>query len=345
MTIAASYLAICVVAIGGVLLLGTPETAALIYLAALAVAMVGVPHGGLDHWTGRRLLIPFFFQRWWLMFFPAYLTIAIAFAAGWLIAPVFTVVLFSVVSAWHFGREDDKLQLSKDACAALATRSSHATQQRSWLFMLTLKTHLSAIAVGGLIIFIPALIRGREMHTLLLAIVPTTNLDDAQQIVTVTQELAMLLVPVASLIVVGRIAGNAIDVNNWVPLATIVLAATTPILISFTLFFCGWHSLHGLQRLQREEGLSNAQFLKSVMPLSVLAIAGIALTGWVFQDVAAAVATGELANRHAYLQVLFIGLSAIAVPHLLLHEAADYVSLNSTKQSPAEPRLSGAPAS
>ena len=331
MTIATFYLAICIASIcigangigsiGG-MHMSAPESISLIYVAAFAVAIVGVPHGGLDHWTGRRLLIPYFSQRWWLMFFPAYLTIAIVFAAGWLVSPVFTVVLFFLISAWHFGREEDK-----------ASRSVPTN--------ITLQSHLAAIATGGLVLWIPALLRGEEMRTLLRNIVPMTNSAAAQEIVTITQILAILLLPLAFVVLIRRMMADSRDVNNWVPLATIALAATAPILLSFTVYFCGWHSLHGLQRLQREEGLSNAQFLKSVAPLSMLAVGGIALAGWYFQDASTAVTTSELANRQATLQTLFIGLSAIAVPHLLLHEVADYINVNRSKYNQVEPRFSG----
>ncbi len=311
------YLAICIASIGAALLLPAPDVTSLVYGAALAIAIVGVPHGGLDHWTGRRLLRPYSSQRWWLMFFPGYLTIAITFAAGWWIAPVLTVVLFFVASAWHFGREDGKVRSSE-----LADTTS--------------ESHLAAIAVGGLIVWIPALLRGDEMRTLLSSIVPAIGPDVTQQIVAITQVIAILLVPIALGIILSRIVNNSGRFDPWIPLATIALAATTPILLSFTVYFCAWHSVHGLQRLQREEGLSNTQFIQSIAPLSILATVGIAFAGWYFQDIAAALKSGTLTNQQAILQTLFIGLSSIAIPHLILHETADYIAARSTKHRQLE---------
>ena len=304
MIIASTYIAICLASMAGVLLFGAPKLTWLIPAAALIVAIVGVPHGGLDHWTGRRLLTPRFANKWWLMFFPTYLMVALGVASAWLAFPVATILLFFMASAWHFGREDDK---SAPTRTALMSRS---------LFV-----HVNAMAVGGLAIWTPALLRPQEMQELLAVIIRANDVVAAEQIVLGTRWLACALVPWAAVVITMRIIDNYVDLRNWIPLATALLAATTPILLSFAIYFCAWHSIQALLDLKRHERLSHVKFIASVLPLSATAVIGMALGGWCLSHANNAFAS----DIHSIvLPTLFTGLAAIAVPHLLLHEMAEW---------------------
>jgi Brp/Blh family beta-carotene 15,15'-monooxygenase len=298
------YIGICVAVMAALPLWGAPEFSVLVYSAAFLVAILGVPHGGLDHWTGHRLLASRFRNSWWLMFFPGYLAVGLAVAVSWFAFPVATVIGFFLLSAWHFGREEQ-----------------HRVKQVSgghWTAHLL--THVLAIALGGLVIWVPALVRPSEMQSLLTLIIPTSDGDQAAQIVWITRSLAMVLFPIAYVTCLYRLMGQRQDVNDWVPVATAGLAAYTPILVSFTAYFCLWHSILGLTRLRSQEGLSSRQFIAATAPLSVMAVLGVVAIGWLFRQ---SLGASSIDAIPASLQTLFIGLSAIAVPHLLLHEWAD----------------------
>ena len=307
------YLAICAATITACMTLGPPDFSVMVYGAAVMVAIVGVPHGGLDHWTGRRLLESRFEGRWWMMFFPGYLSLGATVAILWVLFPVATVVGFFLVSAWHFGREDQYSSMSQK----LTSRFTTATK------------HVSAIALGGLVIWIPAILRPDEMEQLLRIIVPGDSETQSKQIVSITNWISMVLCPLAGLFYCLRLMVQGRDWNALVVPATAVLAATTPILVSFTAFFCLWHSILGLSRLRIQEGISGVAFLRSVLPLSVLAVCGVAISGWWF---IAATKGSSIDTVLASLQTLFIGLSAIAVPHLLLHEWSDSTGLKAPHQ-------------
>lgn len=296
------YLAICAASIGGMLMFGAPELSSMVLGAAVAIAVLGVPHGGLDHWTGRRLLKDRFGDRWWAVFFPTYLFVGLAFALGWFAIPTVSVLIFFLVSAWHFGREEQQA----DSHKAKSSPTGQAFQ------------HVIATAVGGLIIWVPAVVRPDEMQSLLRLIVPTDTAETSVRIVAVTQLLSTFLIPVAFAIVIIRLIKSPADCYRWVPLATIAVAILTPILISFSIYFCAWHSWQGLQRLRRDESLPIGEFLRCVAPLSVAAISGVAVAGWWMQGGAAeSFFAGQSSSS---LRTVFIGLSAIAVPHLFLHE-------------------------
>lgn len=352
------YIAICLAALASMLLFGNPGLSSLAFIAALAIAVLGVPHGGLDHWTGRRLLRQRFASHWWAVFFPTYLAVGLLFAWGWFIAPTFTVVLFFVVSAWHFGREDELAshatyypnspEHTRQVAVLDAPPRSLNTLQPS--FLKRTYTHVLATATGGLVIWLPALARPSELQSLLSLIVPTTaGADGVSSIALITQAIALCLVPLALSSSLLRLIPAPYVWRAWVPLATAAIAVCTPILLSFSIYFCGWHSWQGLQRLRREEGLSIARFIRSVTPLSLAAVGGVALAGIALAGTAAtsfgppsgwfdaivsspiresllsatnfSVSSNLSANTLSdSLRTLFIGLSAIAVPHLLLHE-------------------------
>lgn len=298
------YIAICVALMAALPLWGAPEFSVLVYVAAILVAILGVPHGGLDHWTGRRLLVTRFRESWWLMFFPGYLAIGLAVAASWFALPVAAVIAFFLLSAWHFGREDQH------------RAAQDWSENRSTHFL----THVSALALGGLVIWVPALVRPSEMQSLLTLIIPSSDGSQAAQVVWLSQVLALVLCPIACLMAVRQITLHGWDLNAWVPLATAGVAASAPILVSFTTYFCLWHSILGLARLRSQEGLTSRQFIAATTPLSVTAVLGVVAISWLFRQ---SFEGPSIDSIPASLQTLFIGLSAIAVPHLLLHEWAD----------------------
>jgi Brp/Blh family beta-carotene 15,15'-monooxygenase len=180
--------------------------------------------------------------------------------------------------------------------------------------------HVAAIALGGLVIWVPALTRPSEMQSLLTLILPSSDGGEAGQIVWITRNLAWVLCPIACLMGLRQLMVQGRDLSAWVPLATAGIAASAPILVSFTAYFCLWHSILGLARLRSEEGLTGRQFIAATTPLSAMAVAGVVALGWLFQK---SFGGATIDSIPASLQMLFIGLSAIAVPHLLLHEWAD----------------------
>ncbi len=259
-----------------------------IAVLALAVAIIGVPHGGLDHWTGRRLLRDRFPRLWVSIFFGGYLFVATAVLFGWRFSPSLTAVTFFLLSAWHFGVEDKM--------------SSGPPNFRH---------HLTAIAVGGLVIWIPSLFQPASFVSVLeTVIVGDINLS-ASTIVQLTQWIALVAVPIAIALTARDLAFGMNRQRAWRNISFGILFATTDVLISFGIYFCGWHSVRGLQRLAQDHDKSLQQLVWSVLPLSAAAVvlAGAGMWFW---------SSGQ-GMSDAVSRTLFLSLSAIAVPHLLLH--------------------------
>ncbi|MEE2937637.1 MAG: Brp/Blh family beta-carotene 15,15'-dioxygenase [Planctomycetota bacterium] len=252
-----------------------------------SVAFVGVPHGGLDHLTGRKLLATRLPNTWAFIFFPAYLAVALIVVSGWFLMPFVTAVLFFATSAWHFGLEDDRLRF------------------RHWL-----ADHTAALAVGGLVIWIPMMLHSESVSSILEAIIPSNLGFSVSEIVNTTQLISYFLSPVATFVVAKDAwMGNWTRVLRNASLA--MLFASADVLISFGIYFCGWHSIRGLTRLAKNYQKSGRQLAVATAPLScgAIALGGLGMWFW-----SAGQGLSDSVDR-----TLFVALSAIAVPHLLLH--------------------------
>jgi Brp/Blh family beta-carotene 15,15'-monooxygenase len=102
--------------------------------------------------------------------------------------------------------------------------------------------------------------------------------------------------------------------DNALVASLVVLFAVASPLVSFPVYFCGWHSSRGLERLRRELGESWPEMARSLAPLTVGAIALIGLAAWLV--------LGGAGWNGTLIRATFVGLSAVAVPHLLLHGVA-----------------------
>ena len=115
----------------------------------------------------------------------------------------------------------------------------------------------------------------------------------------------------------------------------VVLCAVASPLVSFPVYFCAWHSARGLKRLRAELGESWPQLARSLAPLTVGAIALIGLAAWLV--------LGGAGWNGTLIRATFVGLSAVAVPHLLLHAAAPLVEAAGRRRT-TQPLHVGSPA-
>ena len=104
-----------------------------------------------------------------------------------------------------------------------------------------------------------------------------------------------------------------------------LFAIASPI-VGFLVYFCGWHSARGLRRLRRELGESWSQLAASLTPLTALAIGLIAL--------ATCLVLQASTLNDTLIRATFVGLSGVALPHLLLHGAGPVIARLGRKRMP-----------
>ncbi len=279
-----------------------------VFALSTLVAVIGVPHGALDHVVGKRLFRPTFGPFWGPAFFSVYLAIALIVVWGWYAVPEITILAFFIVSAWHFGLED------RDDQAGNWTR------------------HLTAIAFGGLIIWMPSLCRGDDVVELLSIITPSNEVSKIGYCVAVVAKTAIIMGPLCILDCLQRdIQARHTDQrlvelvaksNSLRMLSLTLLCIVASPLVSFTVYFCGWHSVRGLNELARSQDESAAVMFRKLLPLTITAL-GLVMLGAFFWSSTSAI-------QSSLIRTVFIGLSAMAVPHLCLHLVADALSQRNT---------------
>ena len=272
-------------------------------ILAASVAFIGVPHGAFDHVVAQRLFKPMFGSLWSALFFISYLAMASCVVVGWFFWPVGTVLAFFFASAWHFGIEDCE------------------SNEHGW------QKHALAVASGGLVIWFPALIRRRDVIDLLALVIPDEHQRAAVVCTTITAASAVVLVPLVLLSTVKsltdfmkreRSLASLLSSDFFRNLTLILLCATVSPLVSFTVYFCGWHSIRGLIRIAGTVEDHPLMLALKLAPLTIMAI-GLAVAG-------SSVWSSTQLLTPSLIRTVFIALSALAVPHLFLYVSDDLIS-------------------
>jgi beta-carotene 15,15'-dioxygenase len=163
------------------------------------------------------------------------------------------------------------------------------------------------ILYGGAIIILPNLLHSSEVTRIFSFLV---NSDAAERMVWWLHGLA---VPWASCLVLAAVYHLRKDWLTCVEIACVgLLAVLAPPLVAFTVFFCGMHSARHIMRTFDYSGKSSAYLLiaSALGPMS--AIVTVSFGAWfVFRDT-------PLDAR--IIQIVFIGLAALTVPHMALVE-------------------------
>jgi Brp/Blh family beta-carotene 15,15'-monooxygenase len=260
---------------------------------ALLVGIVGIPHGGLDHHVGRGIAQPYLGALWPLAFFASYLLVMAVVLGGWLVLPGPTMILFFVLSAWHFGSDEEGV----------------------WPLR---------ILLGGMVIWIPCLARSAEVQSILETLISRPLSLELSLLRPMGWCLGVLFSLGLVVFVVRRRVWTVVRLLGFA-----TLFVTVPVLISFSVFFCLWHSLREIIRIAHlanpaspVDGLRCVAILAA--PMTALTLLLALLGGLWLQR------TGGL--EVAVLQVVFIGLSMLAVPHMLLHAMAGLMDVNALGQ-------------
>ncbi len=273
-------------------------------ILAVLVAGLGLPHGAADHRFLRPRLEPLFGPAWLPLFLAGYLLAAAVMVGGWFLAPAATIGGFFLASAWHFGQEEPRF----------------AVGPRSWRPLLR-------FARGGLVIWTPLVMQTDQVVGILAVATPGGLGPDVQRFAGPLAAFSALMMGVAAVgwflelrVALGRrgrtqrvLLGDVLLVASLVAL----LAIANP-LVGFLVYFCGWHSVRGLRKLRRELGERWIRLAASLAPMTLGAVGLIALatfgvlrtTGW----------------NETLIRATFVGLSAVAVPHLVVHGVAPFLA-------------------
>ena len=207
-----------------------------------------------------------------------YALIALAVIGVWILLPDVSLIAFLIISAWHFGAD--------------ANAQTHAER---WIF-------------GVLILSLPSFFHPASVAGVFEAISGTP----ARALVPVLQVLA----PVAGISMIAMLArplsktpqrGTDIAIVSGL----ILFAWVLPPLVYFAVYFCALHSPTHFRRVLRLVPPSERSgALAHTVGLTALTL--------IFAGGALLLLANEVSVQQSTLQVLFIGLAALTVPHMFL---------------------------
>jgi Brp/Blh family beta-carotene 15,15'-monooxygenase len=300
----------CLTIVVGLLLAGYQQwvgplslTTELVFCIGLLLA-TGIPHGALDHLVEQERSLrqsqPFSLPR----FMVRYVVLIALYGLGWVLFPVLSLILFLLISAWHFGETD----------------LEHAPDNSYW--------SLTRLVAGSFVLAFLLLVHAQEATPIIARIVQNDKLTLQLWQMAVSQTGAILRGWLTLLFVLSMLAfgHRPMAINGWrlVRLALVLaLTYTLPLLPAFMLYFGGWHSLSSfgsiqtyLQKSQSNQPSPWKIWWQSV-PLTLLAV-GFLLAG-------AGVWYSYTPSMDP-LPYLFILLSTITLPHIQVMHQLNMVS-------------------
>jgi len=163
------------------------------------------------------------------------------------------------------------------------------------------------VLYGGAVVLCPLALHAAEVSSLFAALAGEAA---AQTLVAALQWAAwpwVVAIGVAALIGAKQHAARSIE---WVSMTALLTLA--PPLIGFTVFFCAMHSA---RHVLRTRDYTQAGTLRHLLPLAawpmLVTVAGLAVAWWL---------TDGQALDQRLAQLLFVGLAALTVPHMMVVE-------------------------
>ncbi len=256
-----------------------------VVILGLGIFLTGIPHGAMDHYIARQQAVSAGKTFRIRQFLTNYILWILLYTLVWWISPGFSLMLFLLLSAWHFGETDFKFAGARGRwkpvktclygiCLVAWLLLSHSLELQSWIGLLVpaCTSASTAIAQAG---YVPPY---------LFFIVA-----------------AGMLLPV-----------NSKKQHQWLIWlffsGFLFLCGKMSLLSGFALYFAGWHGVLAFVDINNYLPLQGKLLAvwRTSMPLSVLAYGFLIFIYW-FTD------AGVWQN--AGLPAIFILLSVLTLPH------------------------------
>jgi len=258
-------------------------------------AATGIPHGALDHIIAKtnteKQKEAFSIQR----FLGKYVLVILFYTACWIIFPSISLLIFLIISAWHFGEID----------------LSEAGNHMAW--------NISRLLWGSLVLLIILLTHQQDTEMVIMRITKSSVL--VTTIWNAVKEYSILITIIAGLLTLTAILfannKNKLSVSPSVVINLILIlsiCALLPLLPAFALYFGGWHAIRSfelifrfLSKEKQTEAKGPITMWKHSLPMTFLAAIGFVFLAYIWN--AAGLKTDPL-------PAMFIFLSIITLPHL-----------------------------
>ena len=263
------------------------RTNSLLTVSLFLILTIGISHGSLDHIKGKKLIKVLGFKSSSIFYF-GYIFVGLTTIFIWILFPKFLLLLFLIIAAFHFGKED----------------SEFINKNKNFELIYFLK--------GSLIIVAPLLFHKSET----LSIFKSLNFDITSNAL-ISNEILYLF------IFLSLISNIILSLNKSFESKSLLLMDFLSILIlnyflnpiiAFTIYFCFLHSIRHSISLIKEINKNIKKgfpiFLKKALPLTIFTIFGYFFAIYFLNNY------NEF-NESVY-KAIFIGLASLTFPHILL---------------------------
>ena len=269
------------------------------------ILTIGISHGSLDNLKGNKILKLYKIKNK-IIFYLVYIALALLLTILWLIAPSLTLVIFLLVAAYHFGKEDCQL-INFDEVLYKPNKKLEA------IFYL----------IKGSIVIIAPLSLHFEGTVNIFKILFVDNSDFLNTLIYFDEKGIFKI----TLLIFAFISLNFFIETVCIIALNIFLSP----LVAFTIYFCFLHSIRHSVSLIKEiqvdifkkkykrefkkhiveidiDGMKI--FLKKALPLTLITAILFIFSVYIL--------TNYYVLDEAILQVIFIGLATLTFPHILL---------------------------
>ena len=260
-----------------------------IILCLFLILILGISHGSLDNIKGKKLLKLFNYKSEYL-FYLTYLTISLLIIILWIMFPNTVLMLFLIVAAYHFGKEDTVFTFKK----------SFLISEGLFFFK------------GSTVIIAPLLFK-RDATNEIFGFL-NFHVFDAPIFSDQFLIIFLFLSFISSVFISNKKSTNlkALIIMDF--LSLIVLNFFLTPILAFTLYFCFLHSIrHSITlifELDKSFKVGFKRFIRKAIPLTLV-------TGFTFL-IAIYFLNNFFKLDEAIYKVIFIGLASLTFPHILL---------------------------
>ena len=265
------------------------------FICLLLILSIGISHGSLDNFKGRKLFQILKIDNFSIFYF-GYILIALIVIFLWILIPYVSLIIFLMVASYHFGKEDTQF---------LTIENSYYNQ-----FLFFLK--------GSLIVFAPMYFHFDETISIFrLLLIENETFYKFLDLIESNRVLLYF-------VILSTLANILLFTKNFeLKKFTIFLDYFSILiinyyfspLVAFTIYFCFLHSIrHSISLMSEldENNLGNGFkiFIKKALPLTFITA--------IFCVIGLYLLNNTYNFNSSILKIIFIGLASLTFPHILL---------------------------
>ena len=280
--------------VGSLYLVFTPDDDVTNIISLVAILFFGIPHGAIDH----KIHLKFSKKSNVRKFILIYVLVGLGFLLWWVLMPMKALLIFIILSAYHFGQE-----LIEDIAE-------------------TPKNPILNLIWGVIVLVSPIIFKFNEL-------LPTINFIGSQSIFNISRDFQIITVLVIHLVgyahlvyllfkgIIHKIAVIRLIIFSIYLLLSYFLL---PFIVAFALYFVLFHSINAMRHQffwmrDRSTDYTFTIFLKDLSPFTILTIVGMSgLIYFLKPD-----------DWSVFFTYFFVFISLLTLPHAMLFDEL-YVS-------------------